>query len=137
MEQINEKQVPIVENNEKCKEYENNENEKSLYYKVDCEYVKEIISARKYITVFRKKSTFKGATDNDYWYSATREDGCSVIMKFKNEVPKGLGSAFIVFDIYGNAKKKNVEYKGEEYTNYTYYIEKCGFSDCPSVELPF
>ena len=33
-----------------------------------------------------KKSTFKGATENDFYFSATRSDGASVICKFKCDI---------------------------------------------------
>lgn len=87
------------------------------------------------LRVYRKKSTFKGATENDYWYSATRNDGASVICKFKCEVPLESG-AFEISNIIGNAKKSEITIKGETYINYTYYIISCDFSEIAGEELP-
>ena len=92
----------------------------------------------KVLRVYRKKSTFKGAGENDFFYSATREDGNSVMCKFNCDIPesfKKLG-AFEIFDIVGNAKSKTVIVKGETYTNFTYYINKCQFREIPSEALP-
>lgn len=89
------------------------------------------------LTVYRKKSTYQGAGENDYWYSATRSDGCSVTCKFKCQVPDEIGSAFIITNIRGSMKMKEVRVKGETYINYTYYITECKFSEIPSVDLPF
>ena len=125
----------MIKENEKI--FISGEGTKSEYLENDCEYVKSAVSSGRYLTCFKKKSTFKNATDTDFWYSATSSKGDSIICKFKNELPQGLGSAFIILDIMGNFKKKEVEYKGENYTNYTYYINSCVFSDCPSEELPF
>lgn len=94
-------------------------------------------SAVNTLTVYKKKSTFKGAADDAYWYSATRSDGCSVNCVFKCPIPENLQSAFCISDIKGNFKHKVVEHKGETYDNYTYYITSCTFSDIPSVDLPF
>ena len=88
------------------------------------------------LTVYKKKSTFKGAGDEDFWYSATRSDGSSVICKFKCAIPID-SLAFEIYDIVGTAKKKDVEVKGEKYTNYTYYITDCKFQDIKGEPLPF
>ena len=88
------------------------------------------------LTVYKKKSTFKGAGDEDFWYSATRSDGSSVICKFKCTIPLD-SLAFEIYDIVGTAKKKEVEVKGEKYTNYTYYITDCKFQDIKGEPLPF
>lgn len=90
------------------------------------------------LRVYKKKSTFKGATENDFWYSATREDGNSVICKFNCEVPEEFEKlgAFEISKIIGNAKMKEVTYKGETYQNYTYYIKSCRFSEIPTESLP-
>ena len=88
------------------------------------------------LRVYRKKSTFKGATEGDFWYSATRSDGCSVICKFKCEVPENIGSAFEIYNIVGNMKRKEVNVKGEVYINYTYYINECEFSEIEGEPLP-
>lgn len=87
------------------------------------------------LRVYRKKSTFKGATDKDFWYSATRSDGASVICKFKCDIPTESG-AFEISNIVGNFKKSEVTVKGETYTNYTYYINSCDFSEIEGEELP-
>ena len=88
------------------------------------------------LTVYKKKSTFKGAGDEDFWYSATRSDGSSVICKFKCAIPLD-SLAFEIYDIVGTAKKKDVEVKGERYTNYTYYITDCKFQEIKGEPLPF
>lgn len=88
------------------------------------------------LTVYKKKSTFKGAGDEDFWYSATRSDGSSVICKFKCTIPMD-SLAFEIYDIVGTAKKKEVEVKGEKYTNYTYYITDCKFQEIKGEPLPF
>ena len=88
------------------------------------------------LTVYKKKSTFKGAGDEDFWYSATRSDGSSVICKFKCSIPLD-SLAFEIYDIVGTSKKKDVEVKGERYTNYTYYITDCKFQEIKGEPLPF
>ena len=88
------------------------------------------------LTVYKKKSTFKGAGDEDFWYSATRSDGSSVICKFKCAITID-SLAFEIYDIVGTAKKKEVEVKGEKYTNYTYYITDCKFQEIKGEPLPF
>lgn len=87
------------------------------------------------LRVYKKKSTFKGATENDFWYSATRSDGSSVICKFKCDIPTD-SMAFEVSNIIGSFKKKEVEVKGESYINYTYYINSCDFHEIEGEELP-
>lgn len=87
------------------------------------------------LRVYKKKSTFKGATDTDFWYSATRSDGNSVICKFKCDIPTD-SMAFEIYNIIGNFKKKEVTVQGETYTNYTYYINSCDFSEIEGEELP-
>lgn len=90
------------------------------------------------LRVYRKKSTFKGATDTDFWYSATRSDGNSVICKFNCDIPEDFEKlgAFEISNIVGNAKMKEVVVKGETYKNYTYYIKSCTFSEIPTEDLP-
>lgn len=90
------------------------------------------------IIVYRKKSTFKGATENDFWYSGTRADGHSVILKFKFELPEEFKnqSAFVVSNIVGNFKKKEETVKGETYTNFTYYVNECDFEEIEGEPLP-
>lgn len=87
------------------------------------------------LRVYKKKSTFKGSTDTDFWYSATRSDGNSVICKFKCDIPTD-SMAFEISNIIGNFKKKEVIVQGETYTNYTYYINSCDFSEIEGEELP-
>lgn len=87
------------------------------------------------LRVYKKKSTFKGATEEDFWYSATRSDGSSVICKFKCDIPTD-SMAFEISNIIGNFKKKEVEVKGESYINYTYYINSCDFHEIEGEELP-
>ena len=102
--------------------------------KKDEEIFAKPVSTR--LRVYRKKSTFKGATDTDFWYSATRSDGNSVICKFKCEVPDDIGSAFEIDNIVGTFKKKEVVVKGEKYINYTYYINTCDFHEIEGEPLP-
>lgn len=87
------------------------------------------------LRVYKKKSTFKGAADTDFWYSATRSDGNSVICKFKCDILTD-SMAFEISNIIGNFKKKEVVVQGETYTNYTYYINSCDFSEIKGEELP-
>lgn len=89
-----------------------------------------------FLTVYKKKSTFKGAGENDFWYSATRNDGASVICKFKCEIQTD-SLAFEITDIVGTCTKKEVEVKGEKYINYTYYITSCNFREIQGEPLPF
>lgn len=88
----------------------------------------------KKLRVYRKQSTFKGATQNDFWYSATRSDGVSVNCVFKCDIPTDSG-AFEIAYIKGNMKEKKVIVKGEEYTNVTYYITSCEFYEIEGVDL--
>lgn len=85
--------------------------------------------------VYRKKSVFKGATDTDFWYSATRADGNSVICKFKCPITTD-SPAFEISNIVGTSKRSEVTVKGETYINYTYYIQSCDFSEIPGEPLP-
>lgn len=85
--------------------------------------------------VYKKKSTFKGATDTDFWYSATRSDGSSVICVFKCPI-KTDSKAFEISNVIGNLKRREVVVKGETYVNYTYYINSCDFHEIEGEELP-
>ena len=87
------------------------------------------------LRVYKRKSTFKGATDTDFWYSATRSDGNSVICKFKCQIPTD-STAFEISNIVGNFKRKEVTVHGEDYINYTYYITSCDFSEIEGEDLP-
>lgn len=87
------------------------------------------------LRVYKKKSTFKGATENDFWYSATRSDGNSVMCKFKCPIETD-SVAFEIDNIVGSFKKKEVVVKGETYINYTYYINSCDFHEIPGEPLP-
>lgn len=89
----------------------------------------------KWLKVYKKKSTFKGATDTDFWYSATRSDGSSVMLKFKCEIPTE-SAAFEISNVVGTVKQKEVEVKGEQYINYTYYISSCDFREIVGEPLP-
>lgn len=88
------------------------------------------------LRVYRKKSTFKGATENDFWYSATRSDGASVILKFKCPIETD-SVAFEVSDVVGTmsyeAKEDN---EGNVYDNYTYYVTGCKFHEIVGEPLP-
>lgn len=91
--------------------------------------------AIKYLRVYKKKSTFKGATDTDFWYSATRSDGNSVMCKFKCAIESD-SSAFEIYDVVGTLKEKTVVVQGETYKNYTYYITSCKFHEIEGSALP-
>lgn len=95
-------------------------------------------SASAKLRVYRKESEFKGEGADKYWYSATRSDGCSVRCKFNCPIPEEIQElgAFEISDIVGNSKMKEVTRKGETYTNYTYYIKSCKFSEIPVEDLP-
>lgn len=87
------------------------------------------------LRVYRHKSTFKGATESDFWYSATRSDGSSVMCKFKCPVLSE-SNAFEISNIVGTFSHKAVEVKGVIYNNFTYYINSCDFSEIEGEELP-
>lgn len=87
------------------------------------------------LRVFRHKSTFKGATENDFWYSATRSDGASVMCKFKCPVLSE-SNAFEISNIVGTFSHKVREVKDVLYDNFTYYINSCDFSEIEGEELP-
>lgn len=87
------------------------------------------------LRVYRKKSTFKGAGENDFWYSATRSDGNSVMCKFKCPITTD-SAAFEISNIVGTCKQKEVEVKGEKYVNVTYYIDSCDFHEIEGEPLP-
>lgn len=91
------------------------------------------ISAR--LRVYKKKSTFKGAKEEDFWYSATRSDGSAVSCVFKCPVTTE-SKAFEISNVIGNLKRKEVVAKGETYINYTYYINSCDFHEIEGEELP-
>ena len=88
------------------------------------------------LRVYRKKSTFKGATDTDFWYSATRSDGASVICKFKCPITTE-SPAFEISNIVGNAKHTPVTDDDGNviFDNYIYYINSCDFSEIKGEAL--
>lgn len=86
----------------------------------------------KKLRVYRKKSTFKGATEKDFWYSATRSDGNSVICVFKCPIETD-SIAFEISNVKGNAKEE--PYEGNK-KNYTYFITSCTFHEIEGVDLP-
>lgn len=89
--------------------------------------------------VYRKKSTFKGASENDYYFSGTNPQGNAVILKFKGGIPEDFIDevVFEVTDIIGSSKKREVESCGIKYTNYTYYVDACKFEKIKGEPLPF
>lgn len=89
------------------------------------------------LRVYRKKSTFKGATENDFWYSATRSDGASVILKFKCPIETD-SVAFEVSDVVGTMKYEAKDSADGEmaYDNYTYYVTSCKFYEIEGEPLP-
>ena len=95
---------------------------------------KENQSASK-LRVYRKKSNFKDSRDGEFWYSATRSDGNSIILKFKGITPPD-SPAFEIGEVKGQLKSKEVVVKGETYINFTYYITECNFYDIEGVDLP-
>lgn len=88
-----------------------------------------------FLTVYKKKSTFKGATDEDFWYSGTLSNKQSVKCVFKCEVPTK-SMAFEISNVVGNMKDKTVVVKGETYTNSSYYISSCNFHEIKGEPLP-
>lgn len=86
------------------------------------------------LRVYRKKSTFKGATADDFWYSATLSNGNAVSCVFKCGIPTD-SAAFEIAYIKGSKKEKKVVVKGEEYTNVTYYINSCEFYEIEGEDL--
>ena len=93
------------------------------------------MAENKKMRVYRKKCTFKGATEKDFWYSASRSDGSSVSLKFKCPIETD-SAAFEISDVVGTMKMKTVVSGGETYTNYTYYITQCTFSEIEGEPLP-
>lgn len=95
------------------------------------------VSAR--LRVYRKKSKFKNNSGDEFWYSATRQDGASVICKFRgNGIPEQFKNegAFEIDNIIGTFKREEVNVKGEVYINYTYYINSCDFYEIEGEPLP-
>lgn len=90
------------------------------------------------LKVYRKKSTFKGATDKDFWYSATLSNGASVILKFNASVKVPDLPAFEVSNVVGNAKHTPVHDDDGNliYDNYIYYVSSCDFSEIKGETLP-
>ena len=92
-------------------------------------------ASKSFLRVYKKKSTFKGAKDTDYWYSATRSDGNSVSVVFKCAVETD-SQAFEISDVIGTMKQKEVIKDGETYKNFTYYVSSCTFSEIKGEPLP-
>lgn len=102
------------------------------------------------LTIYRKKSTFKGATDKDFWYSATlsketslklsegTNEKINIVCKFGNELKVPDLPAFAISGVIGNIKHKplNDDNGNLLYDNYIYYIEKCDFTKIPTEPLP-
>lgn len=90
------------------------------------------------LRIYKKKSTFKGATDKDFWYSGTTSGGNSVICVFKCDIPDDFidEKAFEIDNIMGGRKVKTVEKDGEVYENHTYYIDSCDFHKIDPEPLP-
>ena len=94
---------------------------------------KEVVSIKK-LRVYKHKSTCKGATEEDFWYTATRSDGSSVKCIFKCPILSD-SMAFEISEVIGTPQRKEVVNKGETYTNYTYYITSCKFHEIEGQEL--
>lgn len=90
------------------------------------------------LRVYRKKSTFKGATEKDFWYSATLSNGNSAILKFKKGLAVPDLPAFEVSNVIGQDKSAPV--KDDEgnviYDNHIYYITSCDFHEIKGEPLP-
>lgn len=101
------------------------------------EQVKETVANATKLRVYERESDYKDDDGNKKkWYSATRSTGESVNVVFKNEIPEHIGKAFEISNVMGNLKRKEVTKKGETYTNFTYYVSSCDFSEIPSEILP-
>lgn len=96
----------------------------------------------KTLKVYEKKSTFKGATECDVWYSATLSTGESAIIYFtdrlKDKMADTIGrpKAFEIYNCIGTMKKSEVEKNGETYINIKYYLTECDFQEIQGEELP-
>lgn len=88
------------------------------------------------LRVYRKESAFAKSGGNKYWYSATRSDGCSVNVKFDNDIDVPDLPAFEITDVVGTLKHKTVEKGGETYENYTYYVSSCACRKIEGDDLP-
>lgn len=88
--------------------------------------------------VYRKKSTFKGATEKDFWYSMTLSNGDSCILKFEKSLSVPDLSAFEIANVVGNEKTATVvdDDGNELYHNHTYYITACDFYKIRGEALP-
>lgn len=93
-------------------------------------------SAPTRLRVYRKKSTYKGATDTDFWYSATRSDSASIICKFKCPVLTD-SVAFEISNVTGNPKHcPTTDDDGNIiFDNYIYYINSCDFHEIEGEKL--
>lgn len=87
------------------------------------------------LRVYKKKSTFKGAKEDDFWYSATRSDGCSINLVFKCPVMTD-SKAFEISNVVGTCKKTETVKNATTYINFTYYISSCDFREIVGEELP-
>lgn len=98
------------------------------------ELVSNEVQEVKKLRVYKHKSTFKGASDNDFWFTATRSDGSSIKCIFKCTITTD-SMAFEISKVKGSMSVKNKVEKGETFTNYTYYITSCVFSEIEGEEL--
>lgn len=89
----------------------------------------------KSMKVYRKKATFKGAKETDFYFSATRSDGIGVIIKFKCKVLSE-SMAFEISDVIGTLKNTQNEKNGKIYNNFVYYVTSCTFSEIQGEPLP-
>jgi len=87
------------------------------------------------VKVYRKEVKARASGKTVTVYSGTRSDGSSVNFVFKCPIETE-SAAFEVSNVIGNYKmKKNIK-DGEEYTNYTYYVQSCDFSEIQGEPLP-
>lgn len=114
--------------------------------------VKEVDNSNKVpaLTVYRKKSTFKGATEKDFWYSATlskdaslklsngTDEKISVICKFSTNVQVPDLMAFEISNVIGTVKHKPLKDDDGNivYNNYNYYITSCDCNEIKGEPLP-
>lgn len=97
---------------------------------------------KKTLKVYEKKSTFKGASESDVWYSATLSTGESVVIYFNDRLKDkmidtvGNAKAFEIYNCVGTMKKSTVEKNGETYINLKYYLTDCSFQEIQGKELP-
>lgn len=111
-------------------------NESAESAQVENEETVKNASVRK-LRVYERESDYKNDDGTPKkWYSATLSNGHSCNVVFKCTIPPDMGKAFEISNVWGNMKSKEVIKKSETYTNYTYYVTQCDFSEIPAEILP-